>query len=431
MEVQILSRKLIAPSSPTPPHLQNLKVSCFDQLAPSIYLPCIFYYPADGENNEKRSKEMEKSLAETLSLFYPLGGRYIKEEFSVECNDMGAEFLEAKVGGFLSQLLEREERESEMASHLVAPLFQAENSPLVIVQFNMFECGGLAIGISITHRIADAFTIGTFINAWATACRIGSEKVHCRPSFQLGSLFPPKEILPSSSGTAPGTDIKIIRRRFVFDGHTLSKLKALARGGDSEQLVKHHPSRVEVVTALIWMALIRVAQARHGHLRPSLLGLTFNMRGKTAMTTPDYSCGNFVNWANAQFMPDDEIKMELHHFVNRVHDAISTTTHDCAKASNSDDIYSMVSSKAREVGEALGEGNVDTYMFSCWCRFPWYEADFGWGKPSWVSSVDVPTGIVMLMDTKDGDGIEVFLALDESSMLTLQQNLDKTISFTG
>jgi shikimate O-hydroxycinnamoyltransferase len=32
MEVQILSRKLIAPSSPTPPHLQNLKVSCFDQL---------------------------------------------------------------------------------------------------------------------------------------------------------------------------------------------------------------------------------------------------------------------------------------------------------------------------------------------------------------------------------------------------------------
>jgi shikimate O-hydroxycinnamoyltransferase len=254
MEVQILSRKLIAPSSPTPPHLQNLKVSCFDQLAPSIYLPCIFYYPADGENNEKRSKEMEKSLAETLSLFYPLGGRYIKDEFSVECNDMGAEFLEAKVGGFLSQLLEREERESEMASHLVAPLFQAENSPLVIVQFNMFACGGLAIGISIAHRIADAFTIGTFINAWATACRIGSEKVHCRPSFQLGSLFPPKE-MPSSSGTAPGTDIKIIRRRFVFDGHTLSKLKAIARGGDSEQLVKHHPSRVEVVTALIWMAL--------------------------------------------------------------------------------------------------------------------------------------------------------------------------------
>lgn len=149
------------------------------------------------------------------------------------------------------------------------------------------------------------------------------------------------------------------------------------------------------------------------------------------MTTPDYSCGNFVNWANAQFMPEDEIKMELHHFVNRVHDAISTTTHDCAKASNSDDIYSMVSGKAREVGEALGEGSVDTYMFSCWCRFPWYEADFGWGKPSWVSSVDVPTGIVMLMDTKDGDGIEVFLALDESSMLTLQQNLDKTISFTG
>ncbi|KAJ6747648.1 hypothetical protein OIU74_029999 [Salix koriyanagi] len=55
------------------------------------------------------------------------------------------------------------------------------------------------------------------------------------------------------SGAAPGTDIKLIRRRFEFDGHTSSKLKAIARGSDSEQLVKHHPSRVEVVTALVRM----------------------------------------------------------------------------------------------------------------------------------------------------------------------------------
>lgn len=65
MKVQILSRKLIAPSSPTPPNLQNLKISCFDQLAPPTYVPCIFYYPVSGEDhggdNADRSKKVEIS----------------------------------------------------------------------------------------------------------------------------------------------------------------------------------------------------------------------------------------------------------------------------------------------------------------------------------------------------------------------------------
>ncbi|KAI5332689.1 hypothetical protein L3X38_022818 [Prunus dulcis] len=27
--------------------------------------------------------------------------------------------------------------------------------------------------------------------------------------------------------------------------------------------------------------------------------------------------------------------------------------------------------------------DIDKYVCSSWCRFPFYEADFGWGKPSW------------------------------------------------
>ncbi|KAJ6912512.1 hypothetical protein NC651_015048 [Populus alba x Populus x berolinensis] len=83
-----------------------------------------------------------------------------------------------------------------------------------------FECGGLASHwkIHLTRGIADAFTNRyNYISAWATALsKIRSDKL---------------------LGTAPGTDIKIIRRRFrVVMAHTLSKLKAIARGGDSEQL---------------------------------------------------------------------------------------------------------------------------------------------------------------------------------------------------
>ncbi|KAJ6408392.1 hypothetical protein OIU84_011663 [Salix udensis] len=157
MKVQILSRKLIAPSSPTPPNLQNLKISCFDQLAPPTYVPCIFYYPV-------------------------------------------SEYLEAQVSGSLSQLLGREEFKTEMWWRLVVPqVFRPENNPLLTIQFNRFECGGVAIGSCVAHRIADAYTVGTFINTWAAACRTGIGKVHRRPGFPFGSLFPPMNIPATTS----------------------------------------------------------------------------------------------------------------------------------------------------------------------------------------------------------------------------------------
>jgi len=438
MKVQILSRKLIAPSSPTPPNLKNLKISCFDQLAPPTYVPCVFYYPANGEdhggNNVERSKKIEKSLAETLALFYPLGGRYTEENLSIECSDEGAEYLEARVSGSLSQLLEREEFKTEMWSRLVPRVLQPENSPLVTIQINMFECGGLAIGTCVAHRIADAYTVGTFINTWATACRIGIEKVHCRPSFPFGSLFPPKNI-PAITSVDDLISVravkKVVRKSFVFKGETISRLKEIATAFDSNQLLKYQPTRVEVVTGLIWMVLIRVARAIHGHLRPSVFGLTVNMRGKTTLTMPGYACGNFINLVIAQFVPDDESKIELHDCVNRVHDAIRSAVEDCAKAPSGDELFSLMIKKMREGDEAWRKSEIDAYIVNSWCRLPWYETDFGWGKPSWVHGVDAATspGTVTLMDTEDGGGIEAFLGLDESSTLLFQQNLD--VALTG
>ncbi|XP_068322231.1 tabersonine-19-hydroxy-O-acetyltransferase-like isoform X3 [Pyrus communis] len=49
-------------------------------------------------------------------------------------------------------------------------------------------------------------------------------------------------------------------------------------------------------------------------------------------------------------------------------------------------------------------------------RFPFYEPDFGWGKPPWVTSGTEFKNLILLMDTRDGDGIEVSLNLKEEDM---------------
>ncbi|CAK7337043.1 unnamed protein product [Dovyalis caffra] len=429
MNVQILSTKLITPSPPTPHHLQNLKVSWIDQFyPPRNFVPLIFYYPSNGDdqNNVERSKQLQKSLSETLTIFYPLAGRYIDDNLILDCNDKRVEYVEAQVNGCLSQLLEGGELETELRNHLAPHPVQPYHRPLVLIQFNMFESGGVAIGVCVTHRVADAYTIFAFINAWATACKLGIDKIEHTPSFQLSSFFPSRETI-SCPNPVIGDNQKIVMKRFVFTGAALSKLKAVARAGVNGS---RQPTRLEVVTAVIWKTLTMVARGNDGRLRPSILSHPINLRGKTAMPIPNNSCGNFATLALSHFTADKESKVQLHDFVDRVHNGIKKKVADCAKVSSDDELFRMATKIGMETTEAFIKGKVDFYIFKSVCRMPIYEANFGWGKPGWFSGCNTGVEMVFLIDTKDGDGIEAWLSLEENRMILFQENPDIK-AFTG
>lgn len=59
-----------------------------------------------------------------------------------------------------------------------------------------------------------------------------------------------------------------------------------------------------------------------------------------------------------------------------------------------------------------------------WCKLPFDEADFGWGKPIWIANpMKFPCGF-NLLDTVDGKGIEVWMGLPEEEMQLLEKNKD-------
>ncbi|KAF5208118.1 Vinorine synthase-like [Thalictrum thalictroides] len=67
--------------------------------------------------------------------------------------------------------------------------------------------------------------------------------------------------------------------------------------------------------------------------------------------------------------------------------------------------------------EPFLKDDVKAYIFTSWCRFPYYETDFGWGNPIWVTSINlILNNTVTLMDTKTGEGIEAWVTLDELDM---------------
>lgn len=409
----------VLPSAPTPSHLGKYKLSFMDQLAAPIHVNIIFYYPIVDklvddplvENIQRRSR-MEKSLSETLTIFYPLAGRYTKGDLFVDCNDEGVAYLEAQVLNCELAQVVYGKSELQLLNKFVpwnSGKVDVATTPLVTIQVNSFTCGGVAVCLRISHRIADGFTIAAFATAWTTASRVGIDGV-IQPSFNLADHIPAR-VLPAPKHPPSRKNVaKIVTRRFVFDGEAISTLKVK---------LGCQTSRVEVVTAVIWKAFICLTLAKQGGIMASILEHAVNLRGRTVPPMPKNTFANFITLALPRIAGSDLSKMELHDLVKLIQNVVRSTTN---KKLPSEDFFTMVSSSFREVDEELNHNEVDYRMFTSWCRFPFYEADFGWGKPCWVSSISMSLEITILIDTKDGDGIEAWVSLDEQDMLQFQQD---------
>ena len=60
----------------------------------------------------------------------------------------------------------------------------------------------------------------------------------------------------------------------------------------------------------------------------------------------------------------------------------------------------------------MDKGDVDVFMFASWCRFRFYQVDFGWRKPVWMSRIHWAYDATFLLE--DGDGIEAWACLEQT-----------------
>ena len=426
--------KLIKPSVPTPPHLRTLKLSPVDQVQYPTKTAVVLYYSADGstgsaeEVERRRMDRLETSLSETLIRFYPLAGRYIKDGNWVDCNDEGVEFFVAKVKGCqLSEFLSRRDEMIDQLSHLAGGEF---TSPVVSIQICMFDCGGLVMGFRLSHYLFDAFSAISFFTSWATASRQGMDDHEIWPTFGVanpilagaanGLRLPKMKPMPRLMGTDNG-----VTKRIVFDGAEISALRAISH----DPSFPRQPSRVEVVTALIWRARMRVSRAKHGRLRTSLAAHTINLRPRIVPPLPRWSFGNLQSRVTTKFMAaaDDDRLPELKDLVGLLIDSFTKSKETIVRR---EDVFASSLQERNELHEAAEKGEVDVYKFTSWCRFPLYQVDFGWGKPVWLSRIHSALEAATLLDTEGGDGIEAWLSFNKKDMPLFLQDKD-ILAFTS
>ena len=426
IDIQVIQSVTVKPSSPTPDNHRFYKLSLLDQVCPTHRTPVILFYrrATDLRNIWDTSQLLMTSLSQTLTRFYTFAGR-LRDNIAIECNDQGAEFFVARVNCPLLKVLENPDMATltQLIPSRAIPKEAAFTSPLLLVKASFFDCGGIAIGVCLSHKAGDASTLSTFLNSWAAATAKSEIEPVLVPEFVSStSIFPPLDSLASFVEIyeeADGSE-KIKVKRLVFDGSRIDALKSEMAASSTVP----NPTRVEAVSALIWKCAIEALTLSNSLENSDKLSSCFiqtmNVRKRMEPSLPENSMGNLLWFFQAMIMSSSKAKKtELKDLVVLLRKGIEEMKALCKMGIPPEALSGCVAEMAR----AKSDVSIHRFSASSWCGFPLYGADFGWGKPVWVCIPILRVkNTILLMDTRDGQGIETVLWLGEEEMKCFEKN---------
>ncbi|KAL4580946.1 hypothetical protein LXL04_017152 [Taraxacum kok-saghyz] len=430
MEVITYSSDLVKPSTPTPTNLRFHKLSFTDELAPTIHVPLILYYPPPPKGVTDKlgniSDHLKVSISKTLSDFYLLSGRHIRKLSLIDCNNQGIRYVVGKANVKLSEIIESE---NGLVANIVNNFLPCEigeadeiDDPMLSVKVTTFECGGFAIGMCFAHRLSDMGTMCNFISNWASRSNGSYEYENFSPIFNSAVYFPQRG-LPELDLRVPRSSlgVKNAVRRVLFKGKVIQEMRKMV-GFDANG--SRRPSKIQLVVALLWQAFVRMDQENNGQSKASFLIQPVGLRDKTVPELPSNSFGNFWGLATSKLGPGEGDELDFQGFFNILRESIKKRARDCAKIlTHGEEGYEVIINPYLEANKNIADSEVNFYLFTCWSKFPFYEADFGYGKPIWSSTGSLPVqNLVIMMDDHEGDGVEAWVHLDENRIKELEQD---------
>uniref|UniRef100_A0A0D9WXB4 Uncharacterized protein n=1 Tax=Leersia perrieri TaxID=77586 RepID=A0A0D9WXB4_9ORYZ len=266
--------ELVRPARPTPCETKMLS-DVDDQYGHWCYVPLIELFRLCHDSEEgcpDPARAVRAGLAEALVYYYPMAGRLREVDggkLAVDCAAQGVVFVEAMADDV---------RFEDLGEPLVPPypcvteLFCEVGDavgravipkPLVYVQVTKFKSGGFAIGIHISHCIADGIGMMQFIRAFVDLARGEArpvvlpvwerELLMARDPPSLEHVYPDFKPLLKSPGaiddvmlSTPPEDM--VSRHFLFGQREVAALRSLL----PEHLGGSSTSRFELLTAVSW-----------------------------------------------------------------------------------------------------------------------------------------------------------------------------------
>ncbi|KAI4389632.1 hypothetical protein MLD38_001838 [Melastoma candidum] len=447
MEVEIVSKEFVKPSSLSSLHPKTHHLNILDHFFPPIYVPIVLFYGPPHESREasgepgdsKRVSEiLKRSLSETLDHFYTFAGRMSDDCRSIDCEcvgeDVGLVFYEAKANFKLSEYLANPDY--TLINRLIPPAKQPaqSKSPAAIFQLTRFACGGFSICAYSVHAITDGVSISVLLKHWAaTAARMVANEEEVpkdipMPSFEAASQFPciaeyPKEASMHFLFAPFFREGKCGCRRFVFDSEAIAQLKARVEA-EAESKIERL-SRIEVVSAVICKSF---AKARGN--KSIWASHLVDLRKRAVPPLPDNSIGNFIWQASIVFKEEGKEEGMLASLVTRFREAMAKINGDFIKGLQGEDAATKLQHAVKEIRSTYEVDRTENLGLTSWSGLGIYEVDFGWGKPAWIT----PAGpeepgnrflsVTILVDTADQKGVEAWVKVGEEELQAMENDED-------
>ncbi|XP_031122495.1 salutaridinol 7-O-acetyltransferase-like [Ipomoea triloba] len=433
MKVEIRSKEIVRPSSPTPQSLKSYKFSFLDQLALNVRIPFVFFYDSSSgaysHDHINTIDELKKSLSKTLSLMYPLAGRVKEDKVTIECNDEGVEFIVADVVEIMSCLLENPEMEKIRQLSPSAKVYEPQpvGKVLLAVQVNRFSCGGIAIGFFVSHAILDGSTLAKFLEIWASFNRglfnnggIGSGFISNHSTI----LFPPltdtsalERSVKMAAEAIQQEEKHMVVKRFVIPANAIAQLREELICKENNKGLRW-PSRTEAITALVWAAVINATPPT----QTVPLSCMVDLRGRMEPPLPPNCLGNLTYGATAhcEAAKHGSAVVTAAQLVEKIRDSLRAVNDGAArKMYGEGGLLRAAFVRGHEMARKKDSSTTTLYTSSL-CRMPYYEVDFGWGTPRLVVNM-VKNFMVLFLDASNG-GVEVWMGLPKQLMHTLTQD---------
>ncbi|KAI5669512.1 hypothetical protein M9H77_19365 [Catharanthus roseus] len=210
-------------------------------------------------------------------------------------------------------------------------------------------------------------------------------------------------------------------KRFVFDKETLEEMKQLVSSKSSSL---KDPTKVEMVSAFIWKHIIDITIAKNPNTKIRSFGAfhVVDLRRRLSLPSLSNAMGNFGIMTLAKW--GEDLEYYLADQKDRDYCNLVTPLRTAIRRKDYND-YIQNEEKKMEFFRfrTQSDPEMEYCFFTSWCKLPFYQVDYGWGKPFAICYPVLPVkNVVTLMDTKSGDGIEATITMveDEMAMLPTQ-----------
>ncbi|KAK3227329.1 hypothetical protein Dsin_007191 [Dipteronia sinensis] len=399
LRVSISKKEVVAAELPLQEHW--LPLSNLDLLLPPVDVGVLFCYQNTTSHGfGAMVGALKKAMAQALVSYYALAGEVVLNsvgEPEILCNNRGVDFIEAHADVELKHLnLYNPDDTFE------GKLVPNKKKGVLAVQATQLKCGGLAVGCTFDHRLADAYSANMFLVSWADMAQ--SKPISQLPSFRRSLLNPRRPgcvdpkldfmYVPISTLPPPKQPLE------DDDDHLMSRI--------------YYRTKLEAFSAFLWK-MVAQCDTTNDH---KITKMVIVVDGRSRLCeggSDEYTrlmgsyFGNVLSIPFGGERVNEVIEKPLCWVAEQVHDFLEN-------AVTKDHFLGLIDwVEAHRPEPALAKIYIGTgssedgpaFVVSSGQRFPVSKVDFGWGKP-FFGSYHFPWGgnadYVMPMPTPTGKG---------------------------